>query len=240
MKIIALNLNHKTSLRAIKPRLVEVIEKLRPDVLTLNEYVHGETRGTLLEALAHVGLGNVLFSERLNGNNQVLVASRNAISAGDLRGPDTADKGGESNFLHVLLPHADLEIVGVRAPAYEGSSELRAYWKGLIEIIRSTKQRRILFLGDLNADPDSGRGVGALGLTGLRDEGWYIPAAVGPWSYVSGSRIDHAIAAPSVSVEGAEYVTEISGIVIASQTKEAAISDHAALVVQVRIAGNTP
>jgi hypothetical protein len=47
MKIVALNLNHKASLRAIKPRLVEAINGLRPDALVLNEYVHGETRAPL-------------------------------------------------------------------------------------------------------------------------------------------------------------------------------------------------
>jgi len=72
MKIVALNLNHKTSLRTTKPRLVEVVEKLNPDVLTLNKYVHGESRAQLVEALAHIGLGHLLYSERLNGNNQVL------------------------------------------------------------------------------------------------------------------------------------------------------------------------
>lgn len=71
MKIVALNLNHKASLRAIKPRLVEVVKSLNPDVLTLNEYVHGESRAQLVEALAHIGLCNLLCSERLNGNNQV-------------------------------------------------------------------------------------------------------------------------------------------------------------------------
>ncbi|WP_082536078.1 endonuclease/exonuclease/phosphatase family protein [Methylibium sp. Root1272] len=238
MKIVALNLNHKASLRAIKPRLVEGIEKFHPDVLTLNEYVHGDTRAALLDAMAHIGLIHVLFSERLNENNQVLIASRTPLTIGDLLGPDTADKGGESNFLHVMLPHVGMEIVGVRAPAYKTSGELRIYWQGLIEIVRSSKQRRILFVGDLNADPDRGRSVGALALTGLRSDGWTVPSPSGPWSHVSGSRIDHAIAAPSLSVESAEYVTEIGSVSIASKNKESAISDHAALVVQVRTSVN--
>ena len=238
MKIVALNLNHKASLRAIKPRLVEVVERLGPEILVLNEYVHGEERAALVDALAHIGLGNVLFSERLNGHNQVLIASNSPITAGALRGPATPDGGGESNFLHVLVPYAHLEIVGVRAPAYAKRNELQDYWEKLVAIIQSTQERRILFIGDVNADPDSGRSVGSSHLASLRSAGWIIPSPSGAWSYVSGSRIDHAIASPTVAIDRAEYVSEVAGIVVASQTKAAAISDHAALVVQVRTAEN--
>ena len=231
MKIVALNLNHKASLRAIKPRLVEMIEKLNPDVLTLNEYVHGESRAELVQALSHIGLGHLHYSERLNGNNQVLIASQMSMLAGELRGPETVDQGGESNFLHVIEPETGLEIVGVRAPAYEATSELRAYWQKLGAIIRATDQRKIVFVGDLNANPDSGRGAGAVQLSSLRVEGWSIPVASGDWSYVSGSRIDHIVASPAVVIEDATYVAEIAGITIASQAKAVAISDHAALVV---------
>jgi hypothetical protein len=231
MKLVALNLNHKASLRAIKPRLVEAVAKLQPDVLTLNEYVHGETRAPLLEALANLGLEHVQVSTRLNGNNQVLVASRHRMDKGELAGPQTEDAGGASNFLHVILPHAELELVGVRAPAYETSVVLRDYWQKLIDIIRSAKHRRILFIGDLNADPDKSRGVGSPYLSLLREEGWCIPSPSGPWSYVSGSRIDHVVAAPGVSIGTAEYVCEVEGVTIASQTGGESITDHAALVV---------
>lgn len=238
MKIVALNLNHKASLRAIKPRLVEVVERLNPDVLTLNEYVHGESRTQLVEALAHIGLGNLLCSERLNGNNQVLIASRTPIFVGDLRGPDTADQGGESNFLHVVEAQTGLEIVGVRAPAYEKAAELRDYWQKLAAIIRATSYRKIVFVGDLNADPVGSRSAGALQLAALRSEGWRIPAPIGAWSYVSGSHIDHIVASETVAIEDARYVADIAGITIASQTKKTAISDHAALVVNLRTLKN--
>lgn len=231
MKLVALNLNHKASLRAIKPLLVEAIAKLQPDVLTLNEYVHGETRAPLLKALASLGLEHVQVSQRLNGNNQVLVASKHRIDRGDIAGPQTDDAGGESNFLHVILQHAELEFVGVRAPAYESSVVLRDYWQKLIEIVRNAKDRRILFIGDLNADPDKVRGVGSPYLNSLRKEGWCVPSPSGPWSFVSGSRIDHVVAAPGVSIGTAEYVCEVEGVTIASQTTGESITDHAALVV---------
>jgi exonuclease III len=232
MKLVAWNLGHQTQERAIKLRFIEAVEKLRPDVITLNEYVHGDTRKPLLEALAHLGLGHVQVSSRVNTNNQVLVASRHTLHVGELLGPTTADGGGESNFLHVKLATLNLEIVGVRVPAYETNPILHDYWQKLVDIIRSTKERRIIFLGDLNADPDANHHQGSRYLAALRSEGWNIPAPSGQWSYISGTRIDHAVASPKITLADAKYVAQLGDIELASRNKETRISDHAALVLQ--------
>lgn len=233
MKLIAWNLAHQTQERAISPRFIEAVEKLRPDLITLNEYVHGSTRAPLIDALAQLGLGHVQVSNRVNTNNQVFVASRHPLQLGDLLGPSTKDGGGESNFLHVKLPNVELEIVGVRVPAYEASQVLHEYWQSLTEIIRSTIARRIIFIGDFNADPDANRHPGARYMSTLRSDGWNIPTASGAWSYISGSRIDHAIVSPGISVKDTKYVAQISDIELASQNRETRISDHAALVLHV-------
>ena len=238
MKLVAWNLGHQTHEKAIKPRFIEAIEELRPDVLTLNEYVHGSTRGPLLEALAHLGLCHVQVSSRVNINNQVLIASRHALHAGDLLGPATEDGGGESNFLHVKLVNLNLEIVGVRVPAYEKNSILDDCWKKLVEIIRSTRGRRIIFLGDLNADPDANHRPGSQHLAVLRREGWNIPTPSGSWSHISGSRIDHAVISPEITLAHAEYVALLGDVELASRNKETRISDHAALVLQLEASAN--
>jgi exonuclease III len=237
MKLVAWNLAHQTQERAIKLRFTDAVEKLRPDVITLNEYVHGNTRESLLEALAHLGLGHVRVSSRVNTNNQVLVASRHALLVGELRGPTTEDGGGESNFLHVKLADLNLEVVGVRVPAYETNPILHDYWQKLVAIIRSTKERRIIFLGDLNADPDANH-QGSRYLAALRSEGWNIPSPAGPWSYISGTRIDHAVVSPKIALADAEYVAQLGDIELASKNKETRISDHAALVLQLNAATN--
>lgn len=238
IKLVAWNLGHQTQERAIKPRFIQVVEKLRPDVIILNEYVHGSTRKPLLGALAHLGLGHVKVSSRVKANNQVLVASRHPLHVGELLGPTTADGGGESNFLHVKFETLNLEIVGVRVPAYETSPKLRDYWQKLVEIIQSTKERRIIYLGDLNADPDGNHHQGSRYLADLRAEGWNIPSPLGPWSYISGTRIDHAVASPIMALADAEYVSQIEDIELASRNKETRISDHAALVLQLYAASD--
>ncbi len=113
MRIVSWNLGHQTQPRAIKPGFGEVIASLRPDVLFLNEYVHDDKlRAPMLAELSAVGLSHWRVSERLSrpseklgeqpkGNNQVLAAARAPLRVGDLRGPATHDRGGETNFLHV-------------------------------------------------------------------------------------------------------------------------------------------
>lgn len=241
MRVVALNMNHKASERAIKLQFVDAIKKLQPDLLTLNEYVHGSTRDPLVDALSHIGLPHTLVSRQVTDkdnrlNNQVLFASWYPLEAGGLLGPTTEDGGGESNFLHIRIPAVELEVVGVRAPAYTSTAVLRDYWQALATTVRSTRDRPILFVGDFNADPDVPNRVGGQHLAALRADGWQIPVAEGRWSFKSGSRIDHTIASPSVTVSASRYVTQIEEILFASQDSESAISDHAALVFEVRAA----
>lgn len=232
MKIMAWNLNHKASERRLSAKLVDAIQKISPDLLILNEYVHGETRATFVEALCAIGLRHLQLSIRINSNNQVLMACRQRMELGDLAGPKMHDDGGTSNFLHIKLTDS-VEIVGVRAPAYEASAHLREYWQQLRNTIEGTRDRRIAYIGDLNADPNRRGGVGDKHLAELRTEGWVIPEAIGPWSYSAGTRVDHAVLSPSFGKVSAEYVCSINGLVLAKRGDRTAISDHAALVVQV-------
>jgi endonuclease/exonuclease/phosphatase family metal-dependent hydrolase len=233
MKILAWNMTHQTQERVIKPLFLDAITKMEPDVIALNEYVHGKTRMHLLEGLAHIGLQHYQVSNLIGVNNQVLIASKIALERGDLFGPQTAEGGGESNFLHVKLANLEIEVVGLRVPAYSSSAELHVYWQCLIEVISVTKKRSIVFIGDLNADPEANRHVGAQYLASLRLDGWQIPSPAGAWSYVSGTRIDHVIASPSVRIIGAEYVASMAGFELAARGSASRVSDHAALVVNV-------
>ena len=237
MKLAAWNLNHKASGRKLKAGIAEAARKLDLDVLILTEYVHGNSRAPLTEALESMGLRHIRFSERLNLNNQVLIASRSPLELGDLSGPNMHDLGGVCNFLHVRLPDVGVEVVGLRAPAYESSPELRDYWTQLTATIRAGRDRSIIFAGDLNADPRTTRRVGDKHLAALCSEGWQVPDAVGEWSYASGTRVDHAILSPSFKVAAASYVVEVEGVLLAGRGNPLAVSDHAALVVQLTAPG---
>ena len=139
MRIVSWNLGHQTEPRAIKPGFGEVIASLRPDVLLLNEYVHDDKlRAPMLAKLKAMGLAHWRVSKHLSRpsekpgeqpkrNNQVFAAARVPLRVGDLLGPATPDRGGETNFLHVQPEGVSFEIVGIRVPAYAGAT-LKAYW----------------------------------------------------------------------------------------------------------------
>lgn len=236
MRIVAWNVAHATREKVVGPGLLRAIADLRPDVLTLNEYVHGPSRSSLLSGLHEFGLPHVVISDRIGINNQVLVAARSPCLRGDLTGPATTDGAGASNFLHVYIPSARLELVGLRAPAYERRGELRRYWDELSRIIDVVRGRRILFVGDFNVDPDRDRYVGTPHIRRLEAAGWQLPRSTGPWSCETRagrrSRIDHALVAPVLALPSADYVVEEAGTWRVGNAS-GAISDHAPLVVEI-------
>jgi endonuclease/exonuclease/phosphatase (EEP) superfamily protein YafD len=128
-----------------------------------------------------------------------------------------------------------LEIVGLRVPFCRRLSP-RKYWESLHEIVASVRDRRILFVGDLNADPERQRGFGSRCLRELEGSGWHVPRPKGEWSFegrtLLRSRIDHAVLSPALGrAAEARYEADLNGVRIAGKCKDAA-SDHAALVVE--------
>ena len=208
----------------------ELVENLGADVVVLNEYVHGPTRAALLADLTDIEFSHVLVSERKGKGNQILIASRYEIVKGDLTGPATEDGGGESNFLHIKMPSEEIEVIGIRVPAYPERRKLENYWSAFNLLARSVADRRILIVGDFNADPDATWHIGGPHLARLRETGWHLPSPSGEWSFKSGSRIDHVLASRSLPKPSAAYVTECDGTVISSREGKC-LSDHAMLVV---------
>lgn len=237
MRIVAWNIGHQTQERPIPAELLQAISALSPDVLVLNEYVHGDSRAQMLAGLARVGLATVHVSQRVTGHNQVLIASRKRYLHGNLAGPSTTP-AATANFLHVVT--ADLEIVGMRAPAYSDRAQLAAYWQETEAIIMRTAERRIIFVGDMNCNPERPRTPGSHALKRLSDAGWHIPSPSGDWSFISKnglrtSRIDHGICSPMLPNPTAKYVAQINGLVLAGKTSDMPISDHAPLILDVGI-----
>jgi len=220
----------------MKADFERAIELLAPDILTLNEYVHGPTREAMVAALADMGLAQVLVTKRVEGHNQVLIASRTKLVAGDLAAPQVS-VADSPNFLHVHLPAEDFELVAMRVPWYEKAKEKGDYWEQFHRLGMDAIGRKILFIGDLNVDPGS-KCAGTRWLNRMVDDGWHLPSPEGPWSYISrtgmNSRIDHALASPHLRIAGARYVSEIGGVKLAGPDASA-ISDHAALVVDLAV-----
>jgi hypothetical protein len=244
MRILSWNLGHQTKLKPIAPDFGAIIANLNPALLFLNEYVHDEkVRAPMLAALAAAGLGHVVVSKQIerttttaNGrkkpNNQVLAASRIPLKLGDLRGPATAGRGGETNFLHIQPEGFSFEAVGLRVPWLENEASRRDYWQAFETIAGQVADRRILFIGDFNADPDDRSRVGGSTLARLAAAGWHLPSPQGQWSFHSGTRIDHAVSSRHLPLISAAYVAELNERMLAG-SDDRAVSDHAALVVEV-------
>jgi len=203
--------------------------------LVLNEYVHGPSRVDFLQSLKDRGLQHIKYSERIGINNQILIASRDPFMPGNLSAPEMRDGISESNWLHLSLNPIGLDVVGVRVPAYRTSKDLRAYWEKFTGLVQASASRRVLFIGDLNADPDSETHLGSTYLKRLRSENWAIPSPKGPWSFASGSRIDHVIASPGIIINSATYLSVLEGVTLASKPIAESVSDHAALVVDLNL-----
>lgn len=243
MRLLAWNLGHQTRLKRIPDEFVGAVAALEPDVLLLNEYAHDDAvRRPFLEQLGALGLVHVVVSDHERRppsvpggaprqNNQVLAASRLPIRRGDVRGPATADGGGVSNFLHITVAGVDVELIGVRVPAYEDAASRRSYWESFGELLDGLRARRIVLVGDLNADPRSKRDAGGRTLGRLRESGWQLPEPEGAWSHVSGARIDHALATASAPPIAARYITEVNGRVLAGRGREF-VSDHSGVIVE--------
>ncbi len=109
---------------------------------------------------------------------------------------------------------------------------LKAYWGAFATLAAQVANRPIIFAGDFNGDPERAQYVGGSMLASLRRSGWQLPAADGPWSFRSGTRIDHVLASSRVMTPSARYVIQENGILLAGENSHA-ISDHAALVVDI-------
>jgi hypothetical protein len=154
VRLVAWNMGHQTRECPINELFHRVVKHLNPEILTLNEYVHGSSREALVNALSALGLAQWDVSERQGSTNQVLIASRHRFERGDLKGPDIGDGHGSSNFLHVVFSGLNMEVVGIRVPFYEKKIDCDGYWSKLFSLIESTSRRRIVYVGDFNANPD--------------------------------------------------------------------------------------
>lgn len=233
-QVAAWNLNHRARQRAIPSAVGAVIAELDVDIVLLNEFVDGPGRGAFREQLASLGFEYQLVSTRPAKNNQVFAASRTPISIGDLPSP-TTNSSAIANWLHIHFDGSDLELIGLRVPAYTRGSERRAYHAQLAEILRSAGGRPLVIAGDLNVDPFAKAGVSPPPSSAFRGaEMFSVPLPAGDWSYInhrgtSRSRLDHVLHSASVQVSDVRYHYELGNVLIAGPTADGPLSDHAAL-----------
>ena len=233
MKIAAWNLNHRTNPKPVPDGVEKVVRHLAPDVLVLTEYVDSKASAAFRDSLAGMRLSHVSVTAKRDVHNQVLVATRFCHEVGRLRSP--VDSHAQANFLSISFLETDETIVGLRVPAYKTAVDVKAYWTELTDILEGAAEDKVVLIGDLNCDPDDGRSIGGVYVKALLNKGWQVPSPPGDWSYISRdgmrrSRIDHALASPTMRIESVSYVKEVNGMVVAGSKDQNALSDHAIVV----------
>lgn len=127
LKVMAWNLGHRIQPKAIPATLPEIFAELDVDTVLLNEFVDAPDRAAFRAGLVAAGYPNQLVSYAPGRHNQVFVASRCPLVAGDLAGP-RKDGPSQAGFLHVRFADTRLELVGMRAPAYKTTADKVDYW----------------------------------------------------------------------------------------------------------------
>lgn len=227
LRLLALNLNHRTRPVPIKLSLVEAVAELDPDVIAFNEYVDegeaGKVKGMLCAAgYEHQAVSDSVEYRRGRWHNQVLIASRSPIEEQSVpaNGPDEMSR---TNTLTVRT--FGVSITGIRVPAYTSAADWYQYWEWMNDQLKGD-----VAIGDFNADPGRPRKWDRVLETLNQRGGWSRKDIDGPWSYCgnngSTSRVDHVLSRGPATVLTARYVAE---------PFVPLHSDHAALVADVTI-----
>ena len=117
MRIITWNVNHRARAKKIPDQLSEAIGLLDPDIAVLTEYVSGDGHNQFIDHLGSTNLMHTRMRYYTPKEKQVLIASRYPLHEGDIEAPPIAPSVA-SNTLHISLPDAGYEILGLRVPDY--------------------------------------------------------------------------------------------------------------------------
>lgn len=243
MRLATWNLNHRATRKKIPRGVADAIDALGLDAVVLTEFVPGPDRAEFIDRLGQIGLGHVLVSSAVVGaarrENHVLIASRTPVVAGTVVGP-AIDASLPSNVLHAQVVGLGVDLLGVRVPDYSKTPSVRrACWDWLEGATSALLATPSVLLGDLNVDPSYPKSKCGDRLTALVTRGWTSATPLLGASYwtLTGKlprRLDHGFVSEHLTVRDARYVERIGGLVFAGGS--AALSDHAALLVEVGMA----
>ena len=239
MRFAAWNVAHQIRPRPFPAEEMQAFLTLEPDVVVLTEYVPGPDHERVVADLTAAGCAGVHISDRVERQNQVLVATRMASQRGDWLAPDIRPQI-PPNFLHVVIPELDLQVVGLRIPMFvsgDTASE-RRYRGWLREQATEWGLHPTIIVGDLNVGPHRPRSWQWRSLESFAEAGWSLVTPLAGWSYMSKtehtSRIDHALLSPALTATDTRYVTAAGGMMLAGRHPPAP-SDHAVLMIDTKI-----
>ena len=82
MRFAAWNVAHQIRLRPLPPEVLRAFLTLEPDVILFTEYVPGPDHERVVADLTDAGFAGIHISDRVERQNQVLVATRMASERG--------------------------------------------------------------------------------------------------------------------------------------------------------------
>jgi len=233
VSVLAWNLGHKVwKSRRIPASLGIALAQIGTDVIFLSEYVDQDDgdKTQLIECLDEAGylyrtMAPAPSAYRVHHlYNRIFAASRLPFEIGDVLPPKT-DGFATSNFLHLKLLESEIELIGVRAPAYDGKLKT-GYRRELTAVLRSASGDRALAIaGDWNRYPFK-----------LIEDLYSVPQPDGPWSYLHSSgdsKLDFIAHTPRISMSSPpryQYPVDEQGTPLAGLKANGAITDHAPLV----------
>jgi exonuclease III len=236
MKIISWNLNHRTNEKNIPKEVISFFKIYNPEIIVLNEFVDGISRDTFKRELQNLGYIYQCFSKKIPKHNQIFIASKYELSMAKSITP-TLTSHAETNYLHVIIPSKDIELIGLRAPSYKTTKEKNAYWFEVGEILSKLRTKNIVLIGDINFNPFSKSSSDITEVDFIYDSFYKIKKPIGEWSYISPngknkSIIDHAIYSKHINIGTIKYLRHFNNIQLAGSAEEQAISDHAVLTLE--------
>lgn len=245
MRLLAWNINHRTTNKDIPKQMADSIAALEPDIVVLTEFVPGESRASFLAELTGYGFCNQLVSDkvpienlksgdfRIGRENHVFIASRLSCKAGYTTAP-LIESSVPTNFLHVVLEEDGLNIFGIRIPDYSKQLPIkRACWDWLISMADKNRDVPSIILGDLNTDPNDTVAKCGNRIKMLEDQGWQRASPIETSSFKSNGRcIDHAFVTHHYKITSAQYIAS-KGNYIYMGNDANAMSDHAALILEI-------
>jgi exodeoxyribonuclease III len=233
VKILSWNIQQGGGPR--KARIAETIQAHDPDVVVLVEF-REKTAKTLLDTLSESGWTHKLSTKPDGFNHHICALSKRPLRSVQ-PGNSTLDQSG----LWLELSGFDngLSLGVVHVPTISRATT-RAYFDALIGVAKERKDAPFLFVGDFNTGrhPIDGdlrliscvAGFAALQDNGLVDAWRHFNGDKKEHSYFrsgKGYRIDHALASASA-------LAELSGCGYSHQEREDGVSDHSALLVDIR------
>lgn len=227
MKLVTWNVGHRKGRKPLVPDLAKALASAKPDVVVVTDYLPDATDKPFIEALARAGLGHRMTSVQVKAQRQVLIASREPVTAGDIEccGISTATR---PNWLHART-ESGTEIVGFRVPIFTKRGMKQTYWEWLInEALPRLIEKPSVLMGDFNAAPSYRPLLLAVAA------GWQLATPEAGWSHktpkTEGVAIDHGLVSPHFRIRSTEYVEKLGATNLTGTPT--AYSDHKALIVE--------